>query len=73
MGRLNASMVEVIALREEVRLFLLVKRLASQLMVGVVSEDGRPAEERWARGVIQGQWSGAKEPLSGEALTSGGR
>lgn len=46
-GKLNASMVEVMALREEVRLFLLVKRLASQLMVGVVGQDGRPAGRRW--------------------------
>ena len=46
-GRLKASWVDVMALREEVRLLLLEKRLASQLMVGVVSQDGRPAEQGW--------------------------
>ena len=46
-GRLKASWVDVMALREEVRLLLLEKRLASQLIVDVVGQDGNSRQQRW--------------------------
>ena len=40
-GRLNASWVDVMALRFELRVFLEEKRLASQLMVDVGGQDSK--------------------------------
>ena len=42
MGRLKASWVDVMVLRLEFRLFLLVKRFANQLMVRGGGQDSKP-------------------------------